>query len=158
MSLATISLLTIVFLFVLFLLGLEIGFAMALAGFIGFAAVVNVDAAFNLLAKDMYSAVSSYGLTVIPMFVFMGQLGASGGVARSLYDSAYKFIGHIPCGLALATVGACHGIQGHMRFLSGHCGHVRKRGSAGNGQIQLRQTTLLRYCGNSGHAGNYDSP
>ena len=59
MSLATISLLTIVFLFVLFLLGLEIGFAMALAGFIGFAAVVNVDAAFNLLAKDIYSAVSS---------------------------------------------------------------------------------------------------
>jgi len=106
MSLATIALLTIIFLFVLFLLGLEIGFAMALAGFIGFAWVVNFDAAYNLLAKDIYSAVSSYGLTVIPMFVFMGQLGASGGVARSLYDSAYKWMGHIPGGLALATVGA----------------------------------------------------
>lgn len=104
MSIATIGLLVILLLFVLFALGLEIGFAMALAGFIGFAAIVNVDAAFNLLAKDMYSVFSSYGLTVIPMFVLMGQVGASGGVARSLYESAYKFIGHIPGGLAIGTV------------------------------------------------------
>jgi C4-dicarboxylate transporter DctM subunit len=58
----------------------------------------------NLVAKDIFSVLSSYGFTVIAMFVFMGQVGASGGVARSLYDSAYKFIGHIPGGLALGTV------------------------------------------------------
>ncbi|MBM3301318.1 MAG: TRAP transporter large permease [Deltaproteobacteria bacterium] len=101
---ATIGVLVILLLFVLFLMGLEIGFSMALAGFIGFAAIVNVDAALNLVAKDIYSVISSYGLTVIPMFVFMGQLGASGGIARSLYDSAYKFIGHVPGGLAVGTV------------------------------------------------------
>ncbi len=106
MSFATIGLLIIVLLFVLFALGLEIGFAMALAGFIGFAIIVNVDAAFNLVAKDIYSVLSSYGFTVIPMFVLMGQVGASGGVARSLYDSAYKFLGHIPGGLAIGTVAA----------------------------------------------------
>jgi len=38
------------------------------------------------------------------MFVLLGQLGASGGIARNLYDSAYKFIGHIPSGLAIGTV------------------------------------------------------
>jgi len=103
-SIATIGVLVILLLFVLFLMGLEIGFSMALAGFIGFAAIVNVDAALNLVAKDIYSVISSYGLTVIPMFVFMGQLGASGGIARSLYDSAYKFIGHVPGGLAVGTV------------------------------------------------------
>lgn len=106
MSFATIGLLIIVLLFGFFLLGLEIGFAMALAGFIGFACAVNVDAAMNLVAKDIYSVISSYGFTVIPMFVFMGQLGASGGVARSLYDCAYKFLGHIPGGLAIGTVAA----------------------------------------------------
>lgn len=106
MSFEMIGLLTIILLFVLFLLGLEIGFAMALAGFIGFAAIVNVPAALNLVAKDVYSVFSSYGFTVIPLFVFMGQLGASGGIARNLYDSAYKFIGHIPGGLAIGTVGA----------------------------------------------------
>jgi tripartite ATP-independent transporter DctM subunit len=106
MSFATIGILIIVFLFLLFALGLEIGFAMALAGFIGFASIVNVDAALNLVAKDVYSVLSSYGFTVIPMFVLMGQVGASGGVARSLYDSAYKFIGHVPGGLAIGTVAA----------------------------------------------------
>ena len=104
MSIATIGFLVILLLFVFFLLGLEIGFSMALAGFIGFAAIVNVEAAMNLVAKDIFSVLSSYGFTVIAMFVFMGQVGASGGVARSLYDSAYKFIGHIPGGLALGTV------------------------------------------------------
>lgn len=104
MSIATISLLVIILLFGLFLIGLEIGFAMALAGFIGFAAIINVDAAFSLVAKDIFSVFSSYGFTVIPMFVLMGQIGASGGVARSLYDSAYKFLGHIPGGLAIGTV------------------------------------------------------
>jgi C4-dicarboxylate transporter, DctM subunit len=106
MSFATIGLLVILLLFLFFLLGLEIGFSMALAGFIGFAAIVNVDAALNLVAKDIYSVFSSYGFTVIPMFVLMGQVGASGGVARSLYDSAYKFMGHVPGGLAIGTVAA----------------------------------------------------
>ncbi len=106
MSIATITILTLVFLFVLFLMGFEIGFAMGLAGFVGFAAIVNVDAALNLVAKDIYNVLSSYGLTVIPLFVLMGQVGASGGVARSLYDSAYKFMGHIPGGLAVGTVAA----------------------------------------------------
>ena len=104
MSVAAISLLVILLLFGLFFIGLEIGFAMALAGFIGFAAIINIDAAFSLVAKDIFSVFSSYGFTVIPMFVLMGQVGASGGVARSLYDSAYKFLGHIPGGLALGTV------------------------------------------------------
>lgn len=104
MSIAATSLLVIALLFGLFFMGLEIGFAMALAGFIGFAAIVNVDAAFSLVAKDVFSVFSSYGFTVIPMFVLMGQVGASGGIARSLYDSAYKFLGHVPGGLAVGTV------------------------------------------------------
>jgi C4-dicarboxylate transporter, DctM subunit len=104
MTAATIGFLVIALLFVFFLIGLEIGFAMALAGFIGFAAIVNVNAALNLVAKDIYSVFSSYGFTVIPLFVLMGQIGASGGVARSLYSSAYKFIGHVPGGLAIGTV------------------------------------------------------
>jgi tripartite ATP-independent transporter DctM subunit len=98
--------LTILLLFFLFSLGMEIGFAMALAGFIGFAACVNTSAAMNLVAKDFFSVFTSYGFTVIPLFVLMGQIGASGGVARSLYDCAYKFLGHVPGGLAIGTVAA----------------------------------------------------
>lgn len=85
-------------------MGFEIGFSMALAGFIGYAAIVNVEAALHLVGMDIFTVFSSYGLIVIPLFVLMGQIGASAGVSRSLYDSAYKFVGHIPGGLAMGTV------------------------------------------------------
>jgi tripartite ATP-independent transporter DctM subunit len=89
----------------LFFTGIELGFAMALVGFIGFSYVVSVKAALNLLAKDFYDVFSSYGFTVIPLFIFMGQIAFNAGIAKRLYDSAYKFVGHIPGGLAMATVG-----------------------------------------------------
>jgi tripartite ATP-independent transporter DctM subunit len=106
MSPEVIAILTIALLFLLFLMGLEIGFSMALAGFVGFAVAVNPQAAFRLVANDIYSVFVSYGFTVIPLFVLMGQFGASSKVARSLYDCAYRFMGHVPGGLAVGTVTA----------------------------------------------------
>jgi tripartite ATP-independent transporter DctM subunit len=89
----------------LFFTGIELAFAMALVGFTGFSYVVSAKAALNLLAKDFYDVFSSYGFTVIPLFIFMGQIAFNAGIAKRLYDSAYKFLGHIPGGLAMATVG-----------------------------------------------------
>ena len=90
---------------VLFFTGIELGFAMALVGFLGFSYVVSTKAALNLLAKDIFDVFSSYGFTVIPLFIFMGQIAFNAGIAKRLYETAYKFIGHIPGGLAMATVG-----------------------------------------------------
>ena len=104
MSTEIIAVLTIGLLFLFFFLGLGIGISMAIAGFIGFALIVNVKAALSLISQDVYSIFSSYSFTVIPLFVLMGQLAVSAGVARSLYDSAYKFIGHVSGGLAIGTV------------------------------------------------------
>jgi C4-dicarboxylate transporter DctM subunit len=67
---------------------------------------VSLPAALNLMAKDVVAVFGSYGFTVIPLFVLMGQIGASGGIARGLYDCAYRFLGHIPGGLAIGTVAA----------------------------------------------------
>jgi C4-dicarboxylate transporter DctM subunit len=89
----------------LFFTGIELGFAMAFVGFLGFAYVVSLKAALNLIAKDIFDVFSSYGFTVIPLFIFMGQIAFNAGIAKRLYDTAYKFIGHIPGGLAMATVG-----------------------------------------------------
>jgi tripartite ATP-independent transporter DctM subunit len=89
---------------VLFLTGIELGFAMALIGFLGFGYLVSFKAGLNLLAKDIFDVFSSYGFTVIPLFVLMGQVAFNAGIARRLYDASYKFIGHIPGGLAMATV------------------------------------------------------
>ena len=67
--------------------------------------MVSAKAALNLLAKDIFDVLSSYGFTVIPLFILMGQIAFNAGIAKRLYDTAYKFIGHIPGGLAMATVG-----------------------------------------------------
>ncbi|MCX7966368.1 MAG: TRAP transporter large permease [Syntrophorhabdaceae bacterium] len=97
------------FLFMFFLLGvgLEIGFAMAITGFFGFAYLASFSAACNLLAKDVYDVFTTYSLTVVPLFIFMGQIAANSGIGKKLYDMSYKFIGHIPGGLAMATSIAC---------------------------------------------------
>ncbi len=104
MSVPVITVLTIAFLFLLFLSGMGIGLAMAFAGFIGFALLVNIEAALNLVAVDVYSVFSSYAFTCIPLFVFMGQIAARAGIARRVYDCTYKFIGNVPGGLAIGTV------------------------------------------------------
>ena len=88
----------------MFLTGIELGFAMAIIGFVGFSIIVSTKAALNLLAKDVFDVFSSYGFTVIPLFVLMGQIAFNAGIAKRLYNASYKFIGHIPGGLAMATV------------------------------------------------------
>jgi len=88
----------------MFLTGIELGFAMAIVGFLGFSIIVSTKAALNLLAKDIFDVFASYGFTVIPLFVLMGQIAFNAGIAKRLYNASYKFIGHIPGGLAMATV------------------------------------------------------
>jgi tripartite ATP-independent transporter DctM subunit len=88
----------------LFLSGIEIAYAMAIVGFLGFCYLANPIAAMNLIAKDFFDVFSSYGLTVVPLFVLMGQIAFNAGIAKRLYDSTYKFVGHVPGGLAMATV------------------------------------------------------
>src|SRR4030067_87301 len=88
----------------LFATGIELGFAMGLVGFVGFAYLNGFHSAINLLSRDFYDVITNYGYTVFPLFVLMGQVGFNAGIAVRLYDSAHKFIGHVPGGLAMATV------------------------------------------------------
>lgn len=89
---------------VFFLTGIELGFAMALVGFLGFCYLKSFEAGLSLLAKDIFEVFSNYGFTVIPLFILMGQIALNAGIAKRLFNAAYKFIGHIPGGLAMATV------------------------------------------------------
>ena len=90
----------------LFFLGMPVGFAMAVMGFCGFSYVVSFKAALNMVGTDLWFTFSKYGLTVIPLFVFMGYLAFNAGIAERLYNTAYKWVGHWPGGLAIATIGA----------------------------------------------------
>ncbi len=96
----------IVLLLVLFLLGMPVGFAMAVVGFCGFWYVVSFPAAINMVGNGIWSTFSSYGLTVVPLFIFLGYLAFNSGIADRLYNTAYKWFGHWRGGLAIATIGA----------------------------------------------------
>ena len=111
MSLSTIGIIGIIVLVVLLYSKMPVGFAMGFLGLIGFSYVVNFDAGLNLLARDVWDVFSSYNLTVIPLFVFMGQIAFHAGISRRLYDSAYVLLGHRRGGLAMTTVGACAGFS-----------------------------------------------
>ena len=104
MSEVIIGLVGLAVVLLLFLTGIELGFAMALIGFLGFGMIVSFSAALNLLAKDIFDVLASYGFTVIPLFVLMGQIAFNAGIAKRLYNTAYRFIGHVPGGMAMATV------------------------------------------------------
>lgn len=97
----------VILLMVLFFLGMPVAFAMAIVGFVGFSYVVSFKAALGMLSTDFWTSFSKYGLTVIPLFIFMGQVAFYSGVNEKLYNSAYKWIGQIRGGLAMATVMAC---------------------------------------------------
>ena len=107
MSLTTIGLIGVSALIVLLYSRMPVGFAMGFVGLLGFSYVVNLNAGVNLLVRDVWDIFSSYNLTVIPLFVFMGQVAFHAGISRRLYDSAYVVFGHWRGGLAMTTVGAC---------------------------------------------------
>jgi C4-dicarboxylate transporter DctM subunit len=96
----------IILVMVLFFVGMPVGFAMAVVGFCGFSYVVSFPAAANMIGVDIWSTFSGYGLTVVPLFIFMGYLAFNAGIAERLYDAAYRWMGHWRGGLAIATIGA----------------------------------------------------
>ena len=85
------------------------GVAMGIVGFIGTGLALQWGAATNLLVTDVWATFSSYGLTVIPMFVLMGQVCFYAGFNERLYDASYKWFGRIRGGLAVTTILACAG-------------------------------------------------
>ena len=75
----------IALLFVLLASSMPVAFAMTLVGVVGFAVAVSAPAALHVLATDYYDTFSSYGLTVIPLFVFMGQVAFHAGISKKLF-------------------------------------------------------------------------
>jgi tripartite ATP-independent transporter DctM subunit len=104
MSPTTAAILGLIILFVLMALRMPVSFAMILAGFLGNAYLISTDAAIYMLATNVWGQISSYGLSVIPLFVLMGQIAFHTGMTERLYDAAYKWVGRLPGGLAGTTV------------------------------------------------------
>jgi C4-dicarboxylate transporter, DctM subunit len=100
----TVGIVGLVALLLLFVTGIELAIAMSVIGFLGLAYLRSVNAAISILGKDYFDVFSSYAFTVIPLFMLMGQIALNSGMAEQMYKMGRRFIGHVPGGLALATV------------------------------------------------------
>jgi len=109
MSPLAIGIIGIVFLFLLFATGMPIAFVMTLIGWLGYIYLGSVDGGLHILGISFYAGGTSYTLSVIPLFVLMGQFASHAGLSREIYFAVQRWIGHKRGGLAMATVGACAG-------------------------------------------------
>jgi tripartite ATP-independent transporter DctM subunit len=95
--------------FVLILLHIPIGIAMAVAGFVGFGFLGGFGPAATLIATEPIGVISNLDLAVIPLFLLMGSFAGVSGLSADIYRLAYALVGHRRGGLALATIGGCAG-------------------------------------------------
>ena len=94
----------------LIFLRVPIGLSMLLCGFFGAWMVYgSISPILNQLKQVTYATFSSYSLSVIPLFLLMGQFASIGGLSRALFKAAEAWLGHRKGGVALAAIGACAG-------------------------------------------------
>ncbi len=98
-----------VMMLLLLFLGMPIGFAMSWVGFLGMLLLVGQDAGLTLIKTVPFNTATTYSLSVVPLFILMGAFAFHSGLSRDLYFMAYRWLGHMPGGLAMATVGGCAG-------------------------------------------------
>lgn len=108
-----VSLVGFTVLLLLILIRMPIGIAMGLVGFFGFAWLNdwNWVAALSMSARRIIDTSRDYSLTVIPLFILMGNFVTKSGLSHELYRASYAFMGHLRGGLAMATVVACGGFS-----------------------------------------------
>ncbi|MBK9360211.1 MAG: TRAP transporter large permease [Rubrivivax sp.] len=94
--------------FVLMALRVPIAVAMGIVGFVGLGLVRSWPAAISSTAGE-FTGIGSYTLSVVPLFVLMGNFVTRAGMSRELYHAAYTLIGHKRGGLAMSTIAACAG-------------------------------------------------
>src|SRR5918994_2007848 len=92
-------------------LRVPIALAMGLVGIVGYAYLRdwNFTTAFAVAQTKIYETGRNYTLSVVPLFILMGNFVTRAGMSHELFRAAYAFIGHLKGGLAMATILACAG-------------------------------------------------
>ncbi|MDO4682428.1 MAG: TRAP transporter large permease [Lautropia sp.] len=94
---------------VLLAIRIHIGMAMLVGGSIGYVAVSGWDPLMNYFKHLAYSRFSIYDLSVVPLFLLMGNIASHGGLSRRLFEATNAFLGHWRGGVAMSAIGACAG-------------------------------------------------
>jgi tripartite ATP-independent transporter DctM subunit len=122
---------------VLLALRVPIGIAMLATGIAGYVTMTGWAPLLSYLKTVAYGRYSVYDLSVIPMFLMMGQFASRGGLSKSLFDAANALIGHLRGGVAMAAIGACAGF-------GAICGSSLAT-AATMGQVALPELRRLKY-------------
>jgi len=95
---------------VLIFLRMPIGLAMLIVGVVGnYLITKSWNPGLAMFKSLSYSTFSSYSLSVVPLFLLMGQFASLGGISKQLFDAAASWLGHRKGGVAMAAIGACAG-------------------------------------------------
>lgn len=105
----------ILLLFILMALGMPVAISMGVAGGIGLYLADGIHSLLGIFETAPYSSVASYALVVAPMFILMAELLSASKIVNDLFKAAHKWLGHLPGGLAIATIFA----SGMLGALSG---------------------------------------
>ena len=109
MTPTTIGIIGLAFLFIFLILRMPVAIAMLVVGFIGTWVMNGTTPALTSLSGEAFEIVSFFELSVVPLFVLMGNLAGVSGMSKDLYEAAYKWFGHFRGGLASATTVGCAG-------------------------------------------------
>ena len=104
MSMTLVALLGVLCLFLLILLKMPISFAMFMVGFFGMLYMTSPIAAYNVISSGIWEQLSGYSLSVIPLFIFMGELLFRSGITEKIFAAAYAWIGHFRGSMATTTI------------------------------------------------------
>ena len=96
--------------FALMTLRVPISIAMGAVGFVGIGLMRSWPAAVASTANE-FTDIAAYTLSVVPLFILMGNFVTRAGMSRELYHLAYTFLGHRRGGLAMSTIAACGGFS-----------------------------------------------
>ena len=107
---SSVALLGFAVLFILLLIRMPVGLCMLIAGAVGIA-IIRPEAVLPVMAGETFAVSSRYVLTMIPLFMLMGNLAVVSGMSRELYVAANVWLGRFRGGLAAATVVACAGFS-----------------------------------------------
>jgi C4-dicarboxylate transporter, DctM subunit len=95
---------------VLMFLGVPVAVALAVPSVIGIYAIAGIPATMNVLSTAPHQAVATWSLSVLPMFIFMGMLLSSSGLATKMYRAADAWFGWMPGGIGIGTTAAGAGL------------------------------------------------
>lgn len=94
----------LILMLLLLIVGLPVAFAMGISGVIGIAMLGSWDSVVGILSTSPYRSAAHYALTTVPLFILMAEFISRSDITEEVFAAAYRWLGHLPGGVAIAAV------------------------------------------------------